>query len=428
MLGELWPTRDPYTVLMLHFDGPNNGTNFVDTARGKVVTPNGNAKIDTSQFVFGNAAGYFDGNGDYLSLADSDDWNFGSGDFTIEFRFRLPSNTPNSMFYAQRVDDAHQFRLGWAGASNGFFEFYVANGATLAQYQLHVTPTANAWHKMVIARKGTNFYWLYDGVLQSPSVLTAIGSNVMPDLAASLFIGNSGHPTYPDWMNGWLEEYRISKGVAWYTENYTLPTEAYKEGVSLLYHLNGNSNDASGNGRNGTDANISYSLANGKFGQGAGFNGSSSKITIGNSGDVNPQIFTFMFALKPSAAGANRSFWGGVGATSCIGMGVGSDNKLKLDKSAVAGICAASVALPTNAITICAITYDALGNAKIYYDGKLVGSATNYQIFTPQTIAIGQENSGNWFNGAMDELAKWNRALPEREIRQLTALMRGKLQ
>lgn len=52
--------------------------------------------------------------------------------------------------------------------------------------------------------------------------------------------------------------------------------------TKLLLHLNGNSNDASGNANNGTDANITYSLGNGKFGSGAGFNGISSLITINN--------------------------------------------------------------------------------------------------------------------------------------------------
>lgn len=50
--------------------------------------------------------------------------------------------------------------------------------------------------------------------------------------------------------------------------------------TKLLLHLNGNSNDSSGNGNNGTDTNITYSQANGKFGQGAGFNGSTSRINI----------------------------------------------------------------------------------------------------------------------------------------------------
>lgn len=50
--------------------------------------------------------------------------------------------------------------------------------------------------------------------------------------------------------------------------------------TKLLLHLNGNSTDSSGNGNNGSDSNIIYSQANGKFGQGVGFNGSSSRIQI----------------------------------------------------------------------------------------------------------------------------------------------------
>lgn len=44
------------------------------------------------------------------------------------------------------------------------------------------------------------------------------------------------------------------------------------------WRMNGNSNDASGNGYNGTDTGITYSQANGRLGQGAGFNGSNSII------------------------------------------------------------------------------------------------------------------------------------------------------
>lgn len=52
--------------------------------------------------------------------------------------------------------------------------------------------------------------------------------------------------------------------------------------VKGLWYFNGNSNDETANGNNGSDTNITYSRANGKFEQGAGFNGSSSKIEIGD--------------------------------------------------------------------------------------------------------------------------------------------------
>src|SRR3989339_878580 len=75
-------TYDSYTNLMLHMEG--NGNNFVDSAASKAVTTNGDVTQTTAQFKFSSKSGVFDGTGDYLSLADSDDWNFGSGDFTID--------------------------------------------------------------------------------------------------------------------------------------------------------------------------------------------------------------------------------------------------------------------------------------------------------------------------------------------------------
>ena len=75
---------DSYTKLMLHMEGSDGSTTFTDEI-GKAVTANGNAQIDTAQKKFGAASGLFDGTGDYLTLANSNDWSFGSGDFTIDF-------------------------------------------------------------------------------------------------------------------------------------------------------------------------------------------------------------------------------------------------------------------------------------------------------------------------------------------------------
>jgi len=57
-------------------------------------------------------------------------------------------------------------------------------------------------------------------------------------------------------------------------------------GLKGYWKLNGNSNDYSGNGNNGTDTNITYSQSNGRLNQGAGFGGSS-KILIGNSTSIS---------------------------------------------------------------------------------------------------------------------------------------------
>ena len=109
---------DAYTKLMLHADGSDQGTSFTDSssgaktvtnnesydsytkltlhmennvtdsAAGKIVT-NNNVTFSSCAYKMGGYSGVFNGNNAYLSLADSNDWNFGSGDFTIDFWWRV---------------------------------------------------------------------------------------------------------------------------------------------------------------------------------------------------------------------------------------------------------------------------------------------------------------------------------------------------
>ena len=54
---------------------------------------------------------------------------------------------------------------------------------------------------------------------------------------------------------------------------------ALTDNLVSYYKLDGNSTDIVG-AKNGTDTSITYSIDNGKIVQGAGFNGSSSKIDV----------------------------------------------------------------------------------------------------------------------------------------------------
>jgi hypothetical protein len=72
---------DAYTKLLLHLNG-------TDGSKSHPITFNGNAHLDTSQSKFGErgASGLFGGVGtDFLSSVDHADWNFGTGNFTIDW-------------------------------------------------------------------------------------------------------------------------------------------------------------------------------------------------------------------------------------------------------------------------------------------------------------------------------------------------------
>jgi len=61
------------------------GQVFVDSSPSRhAITTSGNTTHSTTQSKFDGGSIYFDGTGDYLSIPDSADWSFGSGDFTVD--------------------------------------------------------------------------------------------------------------------------------------------------------------------------------------------------------------------------------------------------------------------------------------------------------------------------------------------------------
>ncbi|MFB3885601.1 MAG: chitobiase/beta-hexosaminidase C-terminal domain-containing protein [Thermodesulfobacteriota bacterium] len=107
---------DSYTKSLLHMNGADGSTTFTDDAPGgsHTWTAYGDAQIDTSQSKFSGASGLFDGSGDYLSSPDSDDWYWGTGDFTIDFWVRfaaLPGSNNFAHIWSQYVDDNNFIHL-----------------------------------------------------------------------------------------------------------------------------------------------------------------------------------------------------------------------------------------------------------------------------------------------------------------------------
>jgi hypothetical protein len=201
----------------------------------KIITANGNAQIDTAQSKFGGASGLFDGTGDYLSLLDSDDWNFGTGAFTIDFWVRfnaLPTNIFDWMvLFSQRTDANNRwiFYIAKEDASNYSWGFRHRPNSETADIDLSFidTPgaiTTNTWYHVALVRSGNSWYCFRDGTQKGN---TATNTNDVHDFAAPLQIGSDGGAN-PD-LNGWVEEPRISKGVARWTAAFSgsLPTARY---------------------------------------------------------------------------------------------------------------------------------------------------------------------------------------------------------
>ncbi len=222
---------DSNTKALLHFNGADASTTFTDES-GKVWTAGGNAQLDTAQFKFGTASALFDGSGDTISVADSDDWSFGTGDFTVDFWIRFNTSPGDGVYMlVQEISGANTINFGLR--NSGVFRplYVVSGGVVIADYSLVWAPSTATWYHLAFVRNSTSFLFFIDGVSQTLTVNTAIASGSMPDLAAILSIGGVGGNTL---FNGWIDEFRISKGIARWTANFTPPTGEYMSPENII--------------------------------------------------------------------------------------------------------------------------------------------------------------------------------------------------
>ena len=216
---------DSYTKFLWHCDGTDGDTADQTATTGQTISLEGNAQLNTGYKKFGTAALLLDGTGDYATVPDSDDWYFGTGDFTIDVWTRITANTHSSAIYSQWSASTDYVYLYYTGATLIFKA--VSGGSTVAHYYVTVN-LVNAWHHVEIARNGTSFYMFVDGTLLTPTVGTAIASSEIPNIASVLYIGACGEAAATEIScYGSIDEPRISKGIARHTTNFTPPASPY---------------------------------------------------------------------------------------------------------------------------------------------------------------------------------------------------------
>lgn len=202
----------------------------------KTVTAAGNAQVSTAQSVFGGASLLLDGVGDYLSTPDNADFNFGSGDFTIDFRVRFTSLTGLQILLAKRTSSVGSINFAVVLNGGAIQLFLSSNGSSwdIVSAGSFGTPSANVWYHVAAVRNGTAITGYFNGTG------TALATS-----SASLFVNTSpvfiGSDSDTQGVVGNMDEIRISKGIARWTANFTPPTSAYDfdSQTVLLLHCDG---------------------------------------------------------------------------------------------------------------------------------------------------------------------------------------------
>lgn len=227
----LSPTIDPdwsSVVLLCGFDGTDASTTLIDESNSAhVLTPVGNAQLDTAQSKFGSASLLLDGTGDYATSPDSADWDFGAGAFTIEcfVRFATGFDSPASVFVSQWTSLSERAFVFNFNAGLTFTYSTDGTGAGAVSVTASWSPVIDTWYHVAVDRDGGGTIRLYvDGVMvgSAAAAVTFYNSNGL------LHIGRISTSSSND-MVGWLDEIRITKGVARYGSDggFTPPVSFY---------------------------------------------------------------------------------------------------------------------------------------------------------------------------------------------------------
>ena len=226
-------TADAYDSLLLHGDGSNGSTSFTDSSQSPstVVSQNG-ASISTSQSKFGGSSILFDrSSSQRLTVIDPTKFTFGTGDFTIETWVYLNSmptglNYPDGFYICGWGDDNSVAGVDYLiGPTNIAF-----NMSNYQSYQINVAHGMNVheWHHIALCRNNGTFMLFIDGVLKQAaysgdSVYAPGGSTNQSAIAIGA--GEPFAATGGD-FDGYMDELRISKGIARYTANNFTPPNA----------------------------------------------------------------------------------------------------------------------------------------------------------------------------------------------------------
>ena len=217
----------PQTKLLLPFDGANAATTTSDLSnRNGTVSFNGNASLSTAQSKFGGSSMYFDGTGDYLRVIDTY-WNsaLSSGDFTMECWARFNADQDSVLMTNRGGSNGFSILRVNSGLSSGqIYLYWYAGGWVYMNYYggTRTTVTENVWYHVAFTRSGNTWRLFLNGTVED--TLTS-SSNMTNGSRGSLDIGQLYTAYAP--MAGWIDDLRITVGVARYTSNFTPPTSAH---------------------------------------------------------------------------------------------------------------------------------------------------------------------------------------------------------
>lgn len=407
---------------------PTNGATY--TLSGDLaLTRNGDVSVQpfspfapTAAYTTANVGGsaYFDGTGDYLTVADNAAFDLGSGDFTLECW--AYTNSFNSQYNVLACQ--WNTNTGWIFRITASLIGLYANIGGTQNYTASVTNTTGTWDHFAITRTSSTLTFWKNGT----SVGTASISGTINNSSDSLVIGVLGDLNGTTTHTGYISGLRIVKGNAIYTSNTVAPTSPPTNiaNTSLLCNFtNAGIFDQTAKAVMETVGDAKVSTAQYKYGTASMvFDGTGDGVRVFSSTNISPQ-------LKLGSANFTIEAWvyfnsvSTRGAIFNSGWGTGSyatDGGFTLD---IAGVNSGELALAVG--TMASGSFWAVGGSfatNTWYHIAMVRNGTNVTVYkdgvsafsgtlTSASTLVGNmgfftaglyDNNTLGFNGYMDDL------------------------
>jgi hypothetical protein len=212
------------TVLQLSMEGAEGATSINDDSLSKhSIAFNGDADIiQSATDPFGRSTGILDldGTGDYVRVPQHEDFDFKDLDWTIEFWD----------WQTAAIHNQYVLFNGYAGGAG----CYIFHNTTIGYWNVNVQWTVgnttvsggtrlnSTWQHIALCRGGDTLYLFVDGVLVDSD--NTIAGKIMAAPIGPLDIG-ADNGTFGN--NGRFSNFRIIKGHALYTKNFSVPTNPF---------------------------------------------------------------------------------------------------------------------------------------------------------------------------------------------------------
>ena len=200
-----------------------------------------------------NSAFSFDGIDDLIQISDSDSLDIGFSDYTIVAWIMTEATTNTGRIFSKGsfgCSTGYMMRMGGPDSSRAFLE-NAFNSSCQIRFQSDTIINDNRWHLVVgVVDRDVGGKIYIDGNLDSQQVLDTSSFDLSNDNNPT--IGQYDVGTQVEPFSGVIDEVRIYNRVLSESEIQEIYTESLNYGLVAHYPFDGDANDISGNGNDGS--------------------------------------------------------------------------------------------------------------------------------------------------------------------------------